>query len=86
MTSKLSSIQPGKSVIVNEIADSVLRPKLMEMGVIIGQELTVLFRAPFGDPIAVDVNGYMLSLRLDEAALIEVVDLNEETISFEPTR
>jgi len=52
MTSKLSSIQPGKSVIVNEIADSVLRPKLMEMGVIIGQELTVLFRAPFGDPIA----------------------------------
>ena len=73
-------------MIVNEIADSVLRPKLMEMGVIIGQELTVLFSAPFGDPIAVDVNGYMLSLRLDEAALIEVVDLNEQTISFEPVR
>ena len=73
-------------MIVNEIADSVLRPKLMEMGVIAGQELTVLFRAPFGDPIAVDVNGYMLSLRLDEAALIEVVDINEQTISFEPVR
>ena len=73
-------------MIVNEIADSVLRPKLMEMGVITGQELTVLFRAPFGDPIAVDVNGYMLSLRLDEAALIEVVEVNEQTISFEPVR
>jgi Fe2+ transport system protein FeoA len=82
MISKLSTIQPGKSAIVNEIADSVLRPKLMEMGVINGQELTVLFRAPFGDPIAVDVNGYMLSLRLDEAALIQVVEINEQTISF----
>jgi ferrous iron transport protein A len=82
MISKLSSILPGKSVIVNEITDSVLRPKLMEMGVINGQELTVLFRAPFGDPIAIDINGYLLSLRLDEAALIQVVEVNDKTISY----
>jgi Fe2+ transport system protein FeoA len=44
----------------------------MEMGFVQGKELTILFRAPFGDPIAVDMNGYVLSLRLDEAALIDV--------------
>lgn len=82
MISKLSSIQPGTSVIVNEIVDSVLRPKLMEMGVINGQKLTLLFRAPFGGPIAIDINGYILSLRLDEAALIQVVEVDDKTISF----
>ncbi len=76
---KLSSILPGTIVVVREISDSGLRPKLMEMGVIIGQQLTVLFKAPFGDPIAVDVNGYLLSLRLDEAALIQV-DVIEKII------
>lgn len=44
----------------------------MEMGLLPGKAVTVLFRAPLGDPIAIDVNGYILSLRLDEAALILV--------------
>lgn len=42
------------------------------MGLLPGREVTVLFRAPLGDPIAIDVNGYILSLRLDEAAMIHV--------------
>ncbi len=42
------------------------------MGIMEGKQLKVLFRAPFGDPIAVDVGGYILSLRKDEAELIEV--------------
>jgi Fe2+ transport system protein FeoA len=51
----------------------------MEMGLIAGKEVRVLFRAPFGDPIAIDVHGYVLSLRLDEAGLIQV----NETIGSE---
>lgn len=44
----------------------------MEMGLLPGRKVTVLFRAPLGDPMAIDVNGYILSLRLDEAAMIQV--------------
>jgi Fe2+ transport system protein FeoA len=44
----------------------------MEMGLMPGREITVLFRAPLGDPIAIDVDGYILSLRLDEASMIQV--------------
>ena len=44
----------------------------MEMGIIEGDFVQVLFKAPLGDPIAIAVKGYTLSLRKDEAALIEV--------------
>lgn len=54
------------------IAESQLKPKLLEMGLYTGQEVEVLFKAPFGDPIAVDISGYTLSMRLSEAYLIEV--------------
>ncbi|MCE2711868.1 MAG: ferrous iron transport protein A [Cryomorphaceae bacterium] len=68
----LSSIKPGNAVYVKDIVQSDLKTKLMEMGIVKGQTLIVMFRAPFGDPIAVDVNGYLLSLRLEEAALVKV--------------
>ena len=72
MSTSLSKVADGERVRVAAIRESDLKPKLMEMGLVAGKELTILFRAPFGDPIAVDVHGYVLSLRLDEAALIEV--------------
>jgi ferrous iron transport protein A len=68
----LSQIQPGTAVEVLSIANSTLKPKLMELGIVRGKHLKVLFRAPLGDPIAIDVRGSILSLRLDEAALIAV--------------
>jgi len=72
MSAKLSEIKIGNCATVTSISDSSIRLKLMEMGLLPGREVTVLFRAPLGDPIAIDVNGYMLSLRLDEAAMIHV--------------
>jgi len=45
---------------------------MMEMGLIKGKKIEVLFRAPFGGPIAIDVDGYTLSLRKDEATLVLV--------------
>ena len=72
MNSPLSNISNGQSVIVESVTASTLRVKLMEMGIVEGKKLKVLYRAPFGDPIAIDVDGYVLSLRIDEAALIEV--------------
>lgn len=46
------------------------------MGLYSGKTVKVLFKAPFGDPIAVDVDGYVLSMRLDEASLVELEELN----------
>jgi ferrous iron transport protein A len=68
----LSAIKPGNAVYVKDVVQSELKTKLMEMGIVKGQPLLVMFRAPFGDPIAVNVNGYLLSLRLEEAALVKV--------------
>jgi ferrous iron transport protein A len=69
----LATIGLGKSVHVNQLVSSDISCKLLEMGLYVGQEVEVLFKAPFGDPIAVNVGGYVLSLRLDEAQLVEVL-------------
>lgn len=62
---------------IRGIADSSLKPKLLEMGLYAGKEVSILFKAPFGDPIAVDVDGYVLSMRLNEAGLVEIEDSAE---------
>ena len=72
MSTKLSDIKNGNRATVTSIEDSSIRLKLMEMGLLPGREVTVLFRAPLGDPMAIDVDGYILSLRLDEASMIQV--------------
>lgn len=72
MDKKLSLIRAGETVTIASLLDSSLKPKLMEMGLVAGKKLKVLFKAPFGDPIAIDLGGYVLSLRLDEARLINV--------------
>lgn len=72
MSLLLSNIKDGESVIIRKLKDSSFKVKMMEMGLVEGKKLQVLFRAPFGDPIAIDVDGYTLSLRKDEAELITV--------------
>ncbi len=72
MDKSLSIINTGEIVTISNLVESSLKPKLMEMGLIAGKKLKVLFKAPFGDPIAIDLGGYILSLRLDEARLINV--------------
>lgn len=68
----LSTVLPGEVVTIAGLSESSLKPKLMEMGLIAGKKIKVLFLAPFGDPMAIDLGGYVLSLRLDEASLINV--------------
>jgi Fe2+ transport system protein FeoA len=73
MNTSLSIVRTGQIVTIDNLIDSSLKPKLMEMGLVAGKKLKVLFKAPFGDPIAIDLGGYVLSLRLDEAQLINVI-------------
>ncbi len=68
----LANAIKGQKVKVTKLLKSEISSKLLEMGLFDGQEVEVLFKAPFGDPIAVNIGGYVLSLRLDEAKLVEV--------------
>jgi ferrous iron transport protein A len=66
----LSELVPGEVGIVKEFTDLEMSVKLMEMGCLPGESITVSRIAPLGDPIAIKVSGYQLSLRKFEASTI----------------
>ncbi|UCD48572.1 MAG: metal-dependent transcriptional regulator [Phycisphaerales bacterium] len=70
----LTEIQPGVKCVVKSIKNRrTVARRLIEMGVQRGTLVEIKRVAPLGDPIAVKVRGYHLSLRLEEAKSIEVV-------------
>jgi len=66
----LSELVPGEIGVVKEFTDLEMSVKLMEMGCLPGESVTVSRVAPLGDPIAINVSGYQLSLRKFEASTI----------------
>ena len=69
----LSDLSTGESGIIKEFTDLEMSVKLMEMGCLPGEPVYVERIAPLGDPIAVTVSGYQLSLRKQEASTIILV-------------
>ena len=53
-----------------------IRQRLLDMGITRGTELLVERHAPLGDPVEIEVKGYHLALRMDEARRIEVEDVS----------
>ena len=72
---KLSQIKVGKQVIIKSFEKDEIYLKLMEMGCVPGELVTVDQIAPLRDPISITVAGYRLSLRLDEADQILVEEI-----------
>ena len=70
----VSEMKPGEVGIISGFTDDYLSVKLMEMGCLPGIPVRFNFRAPFGDPVCISVSGYELSLRLEEAATISIVN------------
>ncbi|HXX52962.1 MAG TPA: FeoA family protein [Thermodesulfovibrionales bacterium] len=69
----LSMLKTGEKGKITKIgATGPLKRRLMDMGVLIGQEVKMLKIAPLGDPVEVNVKNYNLSLRKKEAEEIEV--------------
>lgn len=68
----LSELKPGQRCIIQAFTDLELSIKLMEMGCLPGTEIIFERVAPLGDPIAITVAGYQLSLRKEEASTILV--------------
>lgn len=69
----LAMLKPGETGRITAIGVvGPLKRRLMDMGVLVGEEITVRKVAPLGDPIEVKVKSYSLSLRKKEAQGIEV--------------
>ncbi|HRH65222.1 MAG TPA: FeoA family protein [Bacteroidia bacterium] len=68
----LSELHKGQSGIIDSFTDYELSLKLLEMGCIPGEKIEVIRIAPLGDPIAISISGYMLSLRKEEAGTVRV--------------
>ena len=68
----LSQVTVGTKVKIKSFASNEIVIKLMEMGCLPEEDITVWKKAPFGDPIYLLVAGYSLSLRKDEAEQIYV--------------
>jgi ferrous iron transport protein A len=70
---KLSQLAPGQSGIIDQIiGEDALASRLMEMGLLDGEPIEVIGRAPMGDPTEYALRGYRISLRRNESDRVEV--------------
>lgn len=73
MPQTLDSILLDQLVEIVSITENAISPKLIELGMTKGQKIKAVFKAPFGDPIAYELNGNLISMRKEEAQQIEVI-------------
>ncbi len=83
---RLSELQTGeKGVIIKVMDHGGFRRRIIEMGFIKGKTVEVLLNAPLKDPIKYKIMGYEISLRRQEAAMIEVMSEEEARESMQET-
>ena len=69
----LKQAKVGETVkVVKLTGQGAVKRRIMDMGITKGVEIFIRKVAPLGDPVAVTVRGYELSLRKDDASMIEV--------------
>ena len=84
---KLSELKTGeRGVIVKVQGHGGFRKRIIEMGFIKGKTIEVLLNAPLQDPVKYKLMGYEVSLRHEEAALIEVLSEKEAHEHFNKTQ
>ncbi len=74
---QLSDMKIGdKAMIVKVLSgEKVYRHRLISMGLVPGTEFTVLRIAPLGDPVEIMVRGFALSLRKNEANILQIAEV-----------
>lgn len=71
---RLSQLRTGKKAVIKSHEESDFQLTLMEMGCIPGAPIWVEMIAPLGDPMAIQIAGYYLSIRKKDADKIWVVE------------
>lgn len=80
----LKELGIGESARIKTVGgDGALRQHFLDMGVIPKAEVTVVKFAPMGDPMELQLHGYELTLRLDDAAQIEVEPIQKRSRNHE---
>ncbi len=75
----LSELKEGQTATVNRIGgDGAIRRRILEMGILKGTDIHIEKYAPLKDPLELIVKGYHVSLRVKEAARIEVDNVRQE--------
>ncbi len=78
---ELRELKPGQSALIEAVGGhGELRQHFLDMGMIPGAEVTLIKLAPMGDPMELRIHGYELTLRLEDAANIDVriIDKTQE--------
>lgn len=74
----LVELQQGEKAYITKVRGiGAFRKRIMEMGFVAGREITVVRKAPLGDPIEYNILGYNVSLRNAEAQLVEVITIQD---------
>lgn len=82
---RLSELKTGeKGVIIKVLGHGGFRKRIVEMGFIKGKTVEVLLNAPLRDPIKYKIMGYEISLRRQEADMIEVISEEEAKLIQNP--
>ncbi len=68
----IASLTKGQRAIIKEFSVDVVPLKLLEMGCLPGNEVSLVQTAPFKDPLYLNVNGSHLAIRKETALQIEV--------------
>ena len=78
---EMDKLKPKQSAFITRVGgDGALRHHLLDMGLTPGTEITLQKIAPMGDPIQIEVRGYELTRRLDEAKKIEIENIHERKV------
>lgn len=69
----LDKIKPGNAGVIRRVhGEGALRRRLLDMGLTPKTDISVTKIAPMGDPMELYLRGYVLTLRLEDAAKIEL--------------
>ena len=75
----LNQLGIGKTAVIESVGgDGALRQHFLDMGVIPGTQITLIKYAPMGDPMELELHGYSLTLRVDDAKKIGIRYLTDE--------
>ena len=66
----IASLKIGESGVVSGFTDELMSLKLLEMGCVPGSKIELDSIAPLGCPICINVSGYRLAIRMEEAATV----------------
>ena len=73
----ISDLKKGETAIIKDASSDDIPLKLIEMGCLPGNQVTLLQVAPLSDPIYLNINGSFLAIRRETASLISIERIDE---------